>query len=146
MENIETKEIRYQKAFKETYLIINDLSEELYSKIPKSFIDLITNNMDLDYNISLKDIENDEVMVETKAIMALIYRDYLCDDYTRKILSEQEQREAEQETEKYKNMFKNKNLNDQEENVSNKLIIIEKEKWYTRIWNKIYKFCNKKKQ
>lgn len=146
MENIETKEIRYQKAFKETYLIINDLSEELYSKIPKSFIDLITNNMDLDYNISLEDIENDEVMVETKAIMALIYRDYLCDDYTRKILSEQEQREAEQETEKYKNMFKNKKPNDQEENISNKLIIIEKEKWYTRIWNKIYKFCNKKKQ
>ena len=54
LENIQTKELRYKKAFKEIYLIINNLAEELYSKIPKGFIELIKNNMDLEYNISLE--------------------------------------------------------------------------------------------
>ena len=90
MQNIETKEMRYRKAFKEIYIIINDLSEELYSKIPKSFISLIKKNMDLEYNVFAEKLQQEGEMPETRAIMALIYRDYLCDEDTKKNLLEQE--------------------------------------------------------
>lgn len=144
MQNIETKETRYKKAFKEIYIIINDLSEELYSKIPKSFISLVKENMDLKYNVSLEKIEQKGEMPETKAIMALMYRDYLCDKETRDKLIEQEKAEITKEYEKYNNMFKNKENTIQEEpKTSNQLMVIE-EKRYIKIFNKIKNFFFKK--
>lgn len=144
MQNIETKETRYKKAFKEIYIIINDLSEELYSKIPKSFISLVKENMDLKYNVSLEKIEQKGEMPETKAIMALMYRDYLCDKETRDKLIEQEKAEITKEYEKYNNMFKNKENTIQEEpKTANQLMVIE-EKRYIKIFNKIKNFFFKK--
>ena len=46
----------YSKAFKETYIIINNLAEELYLKIPNSLIKTIKNNMDRNYEITIQDI------------------------------------------------------------------------------------------
>ena len=45
MNNSIQKTARYHKAFKEVYLLINDLSSELYVRIPKSFIKIIQKNM-----------------------------------------------------------------------------------------------------
>lgn len=140
MQNIETKETRYKKAFKEIYIIINDLSEELYLKIPKSFIKLVKENMDLKYNVTLEKIEQEGEMPETKTIMALMYRDYLCDKETREKLIQQEKEDLVEEHEKYNDIFKNKQKNvEQEEPIANQLMVIE-EKWYTKILNKIKKF------
>ena len=41
MNNSMQNTLRYHKAFKEVYLLINDLSSDLYVKIPKSFIKTI---------------------------------------------------------------------------------------------------------
>lgn len=46
----------YSKAFKETYIIINNLAEELYIKIPNSLIKTIKNKMDRNYEITIQDI------------------------------------------------------------------------------------------
>ena len=57
---METKEMAetniYSKAFKETYIIINNLVEELYIKIPSSLIKTIKNKMDKKYDITIQDI------------------------------------------------------------------------------------------
>lgn len=145
MGDIETKEERYSKAFRETYVIVNDLAEELYVKIPKSFINLIKNNMDKDYNITLAQIQEQGELPETKAILALIYRDFLCDNETRKKLIEQENLEIQKENEKYYDMFKNKqrNVSKEQKQTVNQLMVIEKEKWYMKLWNKIRKLFYK---
>ena len=69
MEERETKEIRYAKAFKETYIIVNNFAEELYCKIPSKLIKFLKENMDKDYNVTLKEIEKNGEREETKAIM-----------------------------------------------------------------------------
>mgnify|MGYP003296775332 CR=1 FL=1 len=46
MSNINQKSLKYHKAFKEVYILINDFSSELYIKIPKSFIKILKENMD----------------------------------------------------------------------------------------------------
>ena len=41
------------QAFSETYDVINHMSKEMQEKIPKSFINLIKENRDLDYNFNI---------------------------------------------------------------------------------------------
>ena len=108
--------------------------------------DIILRNefkVDFGYIISLEQIEKDEIMDETKAIMALIYRDYFCDKDTRKKLLKKEEQELKIENEKYNDIFKNKQINNKNEQTFNKLSGIKEEKWYIKIWNKIRVYCNK---
>jgi len=80
MESAEKEVVRYSKAFKETYLIVNDFAEELYARIPKSFIKMLKENMDNSHEVTLNDLKQNGEMEETKTILSLIYRDFLCDE------------------------------------------------------------------
>ena len=75
--------------------------------------------------------------------MALIYRDYFCDKDTRKKLLKKEEQELKIENKKYNDIFKNKQINNKNEQTFNKLSGIKEEKWYIKIWNKIRVYCNK---
>ncbi|MBQ9659117.1 MAG: hypothetical protein IJV31_10215 [Clostridia bacterium] len=133
--------VRYKKAFKEVYIIINSLDEDMYVKIPISFIKTIKENMDKDYHITVKEL-NDTKMQETIDIMALVYRDYLCDEQTRLKLIEEERKTIE---DKYGDVFKNKTQNHKSEDQSIKsLVEIRQEKWYKMIWNKIKRIWSKR--
>ena len=76
------------QAFSETYDVINHMSKEMQEKIPKSFINLIKENRDLDYKVNIdysKDIK-EQLLKETKIILSLVYRDYLCSSEKREEL------------------------------------------------------------
>ena len=69
------------QAFSEVYDIVQYFEPNLYNKIPQKIIDLIRNNKDDNYipNIDYsKSINEQKLLKETKAILSVIYRDYIC--------------------------------------------------------------------
>lgn len=136
-------EENYSKAFKEVYIILNKSSKEELNKIPKSFIEYIEKNMDIDYRPQIdfnKNFEN-SVLEETLLILALIYRDYLISKEEREILIKDEEKQLKELNESYnvENLFKKRKLESEENwrNVEQHLVVIKEEKWYKRILNKI---------
>lgn len=160
MDNVKQKSLKYTKAFKEVYILINDLADDLYVRIPKSFIEMIKENMDEDYDITLKEINLKGEMEETRVLMSLIFRDFLCNDDLSEKLKEYDKNQVEKQLERYNNIFgteeengeekiddKQEELDKERNNVSNEVIeepkqevdlaVISEEKWYQKIWNKI---------
>ena len=142
--------LEYRKALFEVYTILENTEEEIRSKIPEKFINFIKENMDENHNFNLqygKGLAEQNLMEETKQILALMYRDYICTKEERKELLEKEQeKRIEKETEnkeKYDINFEKIKANKRkEENYGvneTQLIDITKEKWYKKLINKILK-------
>lgn len=144
------------QAFSETYDVINHMSKEMQEKIPKSFINLIKENRDLDYKVNIdysKDIK-EQLLKETKIILSLVYRDYLCSSEKREELLaldiEEIRREEKSSQEKYQIDYdsrKKEKLQDVEE-LKNKEqetlpIKVEKDKLYIKIINFIKKILKR---
>ncbi len=143
MENI-------NQAFSEVYDIINHLDTKLYNKIPMSFIEMIKANKDntyqpkINYNLS---INKQNLLKDTRTILSLIYRDYICSDEKREELKYNDIMELKKQLEEnakefnYDDIFKKK-----KEEVSIKLnneIVQYKEKFFTKLINRIKKFFHK---
>lgn len=135
-----------QIAFAEVYDIIKHSNKEIQQKIPKKFIHLLTTNMaenykvNIDYDKSISEQEN--IQHETKVMLGIIYRDFLCDVETKKKLFEKDRKELEkiekekQEKYSYNNLFK-KSQEYTPIPEDKQIIEYKKDTWYNRIWNKI---------
>ncbi len=85
---------KYNKAFKEVYMILKSFGKEMQGKIPTSLLDFIEENMDKDYFFILDDnipLEEQSFMDETLGIISLIYRDYLCTDEEREKIKKEDE-------------------------------------------------------
>ncbi len=74
------KSIQYKKAYVELNEILRVLSKEQKEKIPKNFINNISKNMDKNYEFTFdesKGIFEQNLMVETEALLVEIYERYL---------------------------------------------------------------------
>lgn len=128
-----------KQSFCEVYDIINHMDKQMKSKISDKFINFIEKNRDLNYRVDIdysKSITNQNLLHETKVLLSLIYRDYICDEEKKAQLIKQDneclmQRE-ENLKKKYKIKFKEKQDN-VIQNKENTLNVIEKQKWYTKI-------------
>ena len=144
------------QAFAEVYDIINHFDKELYVKIPQNFISMIYKNRDLNYNVNIdytKTINEQELLRETRVILSLIYRDYLCTKEQQEEIILQDEKELEKQEaelrEKYQIDFeKLKNKRDRKEDAheenENALIEVQEEKWYKKIITKILNFFKRK--
>lgn len=157
MNNSIQKTARYHKAFKEVYLLINDLSSELYVRIPKNFIKIIQENMDESYDISIEELNTQGMMEETETMMSLIFRDFICSDELNKKLIEYDNKQIEKEIERYNNIFDNDDENDinKENENENKeyndnieenhaLVVVKEENIIIKILNKIKSIFKRK--
>ena len=139
MENI-------NQAFSEVYDIINHLDTKLYNRIPTSFIEMIKENKDntyqpqIDYRIS---INKQKLLKDTRTILSLIYRDYICSVQKREELKYNDIMELKKEQEEnaielnHEDIFKK-----QKQDVSinlNTEIVEYKENIFKRIINFIKK-------
>ena len=127
----------YTNAFSEVYTIINILSEKLKKNIPTQLLELIekekNENYDFKYNDSLP-IDEQDISSEAKAILTLIYRNYLCDSDERKELDEIFEINEKKYYEKLTtNMFKNSQKLD---NIEETELIVYKENVITKIIKK----------
>lgn len=123
----------YSKAFVEVYVVIENLTDELKSLIPSGFIKIVCDNKDENYIVTEELLKEKGMMKETKAILSLIYRDFFCNDETRDMLLKEDEQEIKE---------KNQMKFDQKvkvEKTKNELIVIEKKKWYQKIFDVIAK-------
>ena len=125
------------QSFSEVYDIILHLEKELYNKIPQKFIQMIEQNRDADYEFNIdysKNINEQKLLPDTRVILSLIYRDYLCSPEERQKLIKKDELVLKQYEknlqEKYntENLFKNKNTSNIKENTGFKPVSMVKYK------------------
>ena len=106
-----------QIAFAEVYDILKHSKMDIKAKMSKKFVNIIKQNMDKSYQSKIdynKNINDQNIQYETKVILGLIYRDYLCRNKTRQELLQKEKEELREieivEKEKYNTdtLFKKK--------------------------------------
>jgi len=109
---------QYLKAFSEVEQIIVLMPEGLQKKIPEKFKNILSTWKDKNYVPNIQEpFEECNIMEETKIILAIIYRDFLCDEKEKekiKLRDFQQLQEYEKELrEKYNpdDIFKNKKNN-----------------------------------
>lgn len=112
------KEDNYSKAYKEIVEILKYVPEESVNKIPKEMRDMFEAEQLKTYNFEIdteKFFEEQELLEETKAILANIFRDYWATDYQKARIIEKENQDREewerQKREKYNpnDIFKDRN-------------------------------------
>lgn len=148
-------ENNYPKAYKEVIEILKYVPQESVDKIPQTMIDTFNAKMDNTYNFSIdinKSFEEQELLEETKAILANIFRDYWATPYQKERIQAKERYDREKIEEekraKYNSdIFKakegNKTENDSSKdaiNNSNLPIEVKKERFYEKIINFFKKF------
>ena len=112
-------EDNYPKAYKEVMKILNFVPKESVEKIPRTMIDTFEAKMDKDYDFKVdinKSFEEQNLLEETKAIFANIFRDYWATPYQKERIKAKEKYDRQKiEYEKKKkyntdDIFKNKEL------------------------------------
>ena len=153
-------EDNYAKAYKEIIEILKYIPEESVNKIPREMIERFKTKQLVTYDFKIdteKTFEEQELLEETKAILANIFRDYWATDYQKAKIIEKENQDREecerQKRERYNpnEIFKNKqqdinvqkNLN---ENYNSKLPIeVQKQNIFQKLIVFIKKILQKKK-
>ena len=139
----------YPKAYKEVVEILKYVPKKSVDKIPQIMLDTFNAKMDNTYNFTIdinKNFEEQEILEETKAILAIIFKDYWATPYQKERIQAKERYEwlkmEEEKRAKYDiDIFKKKESNKIEENSKDNLINrnlpieVKKEKFYEKIIN-----------
>ena len=140
--------IEYRQALFEVYKILENTDEGIKNKIPEKFIKFVKENMDTNYKFELekgKELVRQNLKSETKQIIALIYKYYICGEEERKKIVEKEKIDIRKNfyidfNKNKKSKIKNIQNRDEIENFETSLVEIKKEKWYKKLINKILEF------
>lgn len=144
-----------KQAVAEVLEILRHSENEITEKIPQKFMNFLEENEDKDYKVNIdftKENWDNGLKKETKAILALIYRDYIVDkeEHDRLLKEAQMRKEKEEQENKekysYDNLFKNRKTVPEEEikEENTQLIEVKEEPWYKKIWKKIISLFGKK--
>lgn len=137
-------ESNYPKAYKEVIEILKYVPQESVDKIPQTMRDTFTAKMDNTYNFSIdinKSLEEQELLDETKAILANIFRDYWATPYQKERIQAKERYDREKIEEekraKYNSdIFKARENANSKDVINNNLPIeVKKERFYEKIIN-----------
>ncbi len=138
-------EDNYQKAYKEILEILKYVPEESVKKIPQEMRDMFEKEQLKTYDFQIdtsKTFEEQELLEETKAILANIFRDYWATPYQKERIEIKEKYDRQQSEEQKRkiynpnDVFKNKNnRNPDFEKLSNLPIEVKKESFFKKIIN-----------
>ena len=142
-------EDNYPKAYKEVIEILKYVPQESVNKIPNEMLETFKIKMDNNYNFSIdinKKLEEQNLLDETKAILANIFRDYWATEYQRERIKAKEnydrQKIEEEKKLKYnsdifaKRRSENAGIKEKQSEVINTLPIkTKKERFYYKIIN-----------
>ena len=133
-----------RKALTEVYEIINLLPQTEYRKIPLQLIKYIKENMDEEYEVSIKDIEDGNMLLETNNILATIYVKYLATNPEKNIIRnlielEKDRNSKKQNIKRNKEMFNKK----EKKEIENELIVAESRTGIAKILNKLKQFIER---
>ncbi len=144
----------YSLAMSEVLCIIDQSKEDYKSKIPQSFINFIKENADSTYTPSFDvniPIKNLKLKKETKGILALIYRSYICSEEEKKeydlLLRENDEKVQQELKEKYdvykmfeENQRKMRESLQEVDNQPVEMVKYKKESIFKKIFNIIKSF------
>ena len=103
--------IAYQNALAEVDTILEFMLPELLHKIPNSFLEFIKQKKSKSYTINLDmelPLEEQDLLKETRTILSLIYRSYLCSSEQSRKLKIEDSIELKEKY-SYQNLFKKSN-------------------------------------
>lgn len=130
---------QYQKAFAEVNYIIDNSEEDVINRIPNKLKSIIKENLDKDYIVDIdleQGLNNCNLLKQTRELLYLIYRDYLCTKQENEIFLKNEMAIQEKRKRIYNrdNLFK-------DDNFDKELlpIVSQKKTWYIKIVDKIKK-------
>ncbi len=146
-----------KKAVSELNIILKQLDENSYRKIPKKLLDEIEKNASYDVSyikpqIALEDLN---LEMQTKEMLAVISYQYFCTEEEKKDwqkeLEENERKYQEELKEKYnpENLFKNLEFSQEQtwehmERKEETALVEYKEPFFKKLWNFIKKFWNRR--
>ena len=147
---------KYKDAFAEVYVILEYLDEEDYEKIPEELLNVIEKNRNKEYKYEMNDefdLEKQPMLVETKAILFNIFRDYLSTpEQKEKIIRMQKEDMArlnKKKSEEYEKTMAKKQIfelsKDDEEGEKDQtsLIEVKKESFWKKALDKINRLIKK---
>ncbi len=140
----------YPNAYKEVYVILQNLSKSDFELIPKSFINMLKNNMNQEYDFELNnDFESQELLQETKTILAYVYLNYLGTEKEKVKIEEKFKNDILKKEEEKKlqynlnDLFEKKKLEDNSKGLSKKeetkMVEHKNEKFFIKLIKKIIK-------
>ena len=145
-----TKEL--SEAAVEINTIFENMAISLLDKIPENFrnffIEIASENYKFEYN-KLLSLKEQKLLPETKGILAIIYRDYLCNDVEKECYNKEYNRVLFlKEQEKYQvyspnNLFKNKMDKDTHYDISVLPVEYKKVSLFRKIVEKFKKIFKK---
>lgn len=146
-------EDNYPKAYKEVIEILNYVPKESVDKIPQTMLDTFKTKMDKEYDFTVdvnKSFEEQDILEETKAIFANIFRDYWATPYQKERIEAKEkydrQKLEEEKMKKYnpEDIFKKKQQIKESKTVENYNenlpMEVKKDSFYIKIINFFKKF------
>ena len=143
-------EDNYAKAYKEVIEILKLVPKESVDKIPKDLINTYTSKMDKNYEFIIdinKSLAEQKLLAETKALLAIIYRDYWATPQEREKILAKEKNEsdliekAKMEKYNYNDMFANRNktennqTDEEKEKNTNLPMEVKKENFFQKLIN-----------
>lgn len=150
-------EIGLNESISEVLDVLNHTDENIVNKISSKFMNFLENNKAQNYQVRINYTENDwkeKLNDKTKAILALIYRDYVAEKDEREMLIKNERAEIERKQQEkkekysYNNLFKSSDRRTENEKLREEamreteqaLTVIQEQKWYERIIDRIKDF------
>ena len=143
---------KYKNSLTEVYEILKLMPESILNKIPQNLKNIIENERNTDYKITVKEpLKIEDFQYETIVLLGMIYRDFLCSDDERKEILEQEKELMIQYEKELKikydvnNLFANKKSVSQvnSENQENLPIKVEEKKWYNKLFDLLKKLLKR---
>ena len=111
-------DIQYANAYTEVLDILKHISKEDYEKIPKSKIKVFEENCNKNYNFTYdenKTLDEQKVSEITKAIIAILFRDYWATKEQRYVIIKKQQEIREQRQKELMAKFEqNKNISEKD--------------------------------
>ena len=143
------KSSNFPNAYKEVYIILKYVDSEDLKLIPKSFINMLEQNMNDDYKFEFDpniEFENQKLLRETKSILAYIFLHFWGNEEQKNIIKAKFKQDLIEDEEEKKikfpitNIFESRQKNNviSEENVQQ--VQYKKENILTKIINKMKKW------
>lgn len=139
----------YKNSFKEVYEILQNTEDELVKKIPFKFINFLESNMNKEFQTNIDntvELDKQLILPETENILSLIYRNYWATEEEKANFNNKDKNEYMGQEFKGNNIYEifEQRKNRNSVNIDNNLMILKKESFISKIFNRILNFFHKK--
>lgn len=139
----------YKNSFKEVYEILQNTEDELVKKIPFKFINFLESNMNKEFQTNINntvELDKQLILPETENILSLIYRNYWATEEEKANFNNKDKNEYIGQEFKGNNIYEifEQRKNRNSVNIDNNLMILKKESFISKIFNRILNFFHKK--